>query len=261
MIKNWQQFEIEAFEYLKSLYEKDEISFYLEGASNSNTGDIRVEMENGVIFYIEAKQASSQFGQFVILKDRHGQLKFSSKNKSELTHLTKAIMEHINKNIDEYENAGTRGKNIDVDESILYGWAEENYKSKNVKYFISKNEMGKYVIFPLEKIRDYLSISATCRIKGSGSGRVARRDWEAVREALMMNRGVSRVEEEGGKMMAYGRDDLNGVKFLHGDYNYYFSKRGEGKYEIRRLSNTRNMTVIFSATLKPMKGGEYIKLR
>ena len=39
-------------------------------------------------------------------------------------------------------------------------------------------------------------------------------------------------------------------KFSIGENNFIFSKKDENAYEIRKLSNTNNYTVIFTLTLK-----------
>lgn len=59
------------------------------------------------------------------------------------------------------------GISVDIDTNVLFGWVNDFYSFKNVKFFMS--EGNEILIFPIEKFSNYFDIRAIYRRKKSGS--------------------------------------------------------------------------------------------
>ena len=248
-MKPGEAFERRCYEYLKHLYSTDKISFEHEGGMDSTKSDIAV-LKNGMIdFYIEAKDAAAQSGQFVLLPNEETEtFQFSPRNRSEVNEMTNIIIEYMNNDFDRFHNAGTAGAGLDIDTSVFSDWIIEYYKEKNVKYVISYNE--EYVIFPIDRFASYFDIVATYRIKKSGSSEPAKKDISLIKDKIQESYPNVIFYSEGKKLFAEIKENIMKNRFQIGDYTYYFSEKSANIYEIRRLSNTYNMNVIFSIRLK-----------
>lgn len=245
----WESFELECTEYLSRTYGQF-ARFQHQGGADSTVPDILVETCRGERFYMEAKHSPAQCGQFVLLPDlKKGRFTYSERNAKLPNAPVYAIMAHMDRDFDAFREAGTAGKAIHLpDEQQLFArWIVETYGEKGVRFFIANGG----VIFPLEKVADYFTISATYRIKRSGSTNVGQKHRPAVAEYIRNHYAsvVTELYPEGTKLFVRARQDLHDRRFLLGDYEYMFSRRGEA-YEIRRLSNTYNANVIFSVHLK-----------
>lgn len=248
-MKPGENFEIRCYEYLKRLYSKNSISFEREGGMDSTKSDIAV-LKNGTLnFYIEAKDNAAQSGQFVLLPDEETKsFIFSPRNHSEPNEMTDIMIDYMNTDFDRFHRAGTAGEALNIDSSIFCDWIIEHYEEKNVKYVISqKND---FVIFPIRRFSNYFDVLAKYRIKKSGSREPAAKDIPAVKEAIQAFYPSVRFSRQGKKLFAVLDCNLTKKRFVLGKYTYYFSEQSEGFYEIRCLSNTYNMNVIFSIQLK-----------
>lgn len=130
---------------------------------------------------------------------------------------------------------------------VFADWIIEHYKDKNVKYVISCDR--DYVIFPIRKFKQYFNIIANYRIKKSGSGEPAKKDIPAVKQMIKAYYDTARFSQEEKKLFVDISERINKDRFILGDYTYYLSEQNSGDYEVRRLSNTYNMNVIFSIEL------------
>lgn len=249
LMKPGEEFEIRCYEYLKRLYTTDTTSFHLEGGMNSTKSDIAV-IKNGYIdFYIEVKDTLAQSGQFVLLPDEESRtFVFSPRNHSEPNEMTEIIIKYMNSDFDRFNNAGTAGESLNIDSTVFSNWIIQHYAEKNVKYVISyKND---YVILPIRKFAKYFTIFAKYRIKKSGSGEPAKKDISTVKAMIQSFYPMVSFSSQGKKLFANIDSKITQDRFIIGKYNYYFSKHDNNIYEIRRLSNTYNMNVIFSIQLK-----------
>ena len=243
-----EQFELRCYEYLKKFYKTKETDFYHEGGMDSTKSDIAV-MKNGKIdFYIEAKDALAQSGQFVLLPDeKENVFVFSPRNHSEPNKMTDIIIDYMNHDFRRFNNAGTAGQSLDIDTGVFADWIIEHYKDKNVKYVISYD--SDYVIFPIRKFEQYFNIMATYRIKKSGSSEPAKRDIPAVKQMLKEYYTTAKFSQKEKKLFVDISEKVHKYRFILEDYTYYLSVQNSGDYEVRRLSNTYNMNVIFSIEL------------
>jgi len=244
-----EEFEIKCYEYLKHNYSVGRVSFCHEGGMDSTKSDIAVIKDGRIKFYIEVKDTVSQSGQFVLLPNEESStFVFSRRNHSEPNEMTEIIIEYMNSNFDRFNNAGTAGEVLNIDSSIFSKWIIKHYKDKNVRYVISyKNG---YVILPINKFARYFDINANYRIKKSGSSEPAMKDIDVVKQKVKLFYPTVNFKTQGKKLFAYVHDPIVQDRFILGKYTYYFSERGPNTFEIRRLSNTYNMNVIFSIQLK-----------
>lgn len=244
-----EKFEKECLDYLKKTYENKNVKFESAGGMDSTLSDIEVKKNNARDFFIEVKMANAQSGQFVVISDdKTKQFVFSPRNKSKQNDMTDIIIDYMNSDYEKFTNAGTAGSNIDIDSSIFEKWIIQHYKDRNVKYCISGE--NNYVIFPIEKYGEYFNISATYRIKKSGSSRPAKTLIPTIYSEISKTYIAKYERDEKGSLFARIYEEVEEDKFPLGEYMYFLAPRTENYYEVRKLSNTRNMNVIFSVKLK-----------
>lgn len=239
-------FEIECYNYLQKKYGD---RFYREGGMDSTKSDIAVIKNNRIAFYIEAKDTAAQSGQFVLLPDEDTEtFVFSPRNKSEPNEMTDIIIDYMNRDFDRFNSAGTAGESLDIDSDIFSNWIIQHYIDKDVKYVIS---YGKgYVILPIDKFDEYFDVSAKYRIKKSGSGEPAKRDIPIVIRTISNTYPSAEFYEHGKKLFVNIQNRISVQRFTLGNFTYYLSEQDTNTYEVRRLSNTYNMNVIFSIQLR-----------
>ncbi|MBE7087509.1 MAG: hypothetical protein E7369_04330 [Clostridiales bacterium] len=243
-MSKWEEFEKDCCKYLKNNF-STYANFEEMGRKNSNVSDIKVVLNNGKEFYIETKKCPAQCGQFVVLPDcDKKEFVYSLQNDDEATQEALEIIEFMNKDFDSFSVAGTRGKKIDLDESIFAKWIIDHYTKKRVKYIITND----YKLFPLCDVANAFKITAKYRIKRSGSTEVSRGKMGVVMNYLD-SLGIKDVFQESQKMFIKTEETVNKKRFVLDNYEYMFSKRDD-RYEIRQLSNTYNYNVIFSVKLK-----------
>ncbi len=241
-------FEIQCYEYLKKNYKSEETDFLHYGGMNSTKSDIAAVKNGKPVFYIEAKEALAQSGQFVLLPDeKREEFVFSSLNHSEPNEMTNIIIDYMNRHFKHFDNAGTAGQALEIDSGVFSDWIVNYYKKKGVKYVISRNE--DYVILPIRRFKEYFEISAKYRIKKSGSGKPAKKDIPDIEALIKKYYSAARFSQKDKKLFAWISEDINKDRFVLGRYTYFLSERDSGSYEVRRLSNTYNMNVIFSVKL------------
>lgn len=240
---NWENFEIACVNYLRENF-GDVAEFEECGGSDSTTPDILVKCAKGPRFYIEVKKSPAQCGQFVLFPNSERKVfEYSPQNNSKLNKFSQLIISHMNNDFDAYREAGTKGKAIPITagDDVFSKWIKEYYGNKGVKFFITNN----FNIIPIGKIERYFNVKATYRVKKSGSSAVGERSIIEIISFIKRNYSNVSVCQERGKLFVTSSANLHNTKFLLGGKEYMFSKRGE-KYEIRKLSNTRNANVIFS---------------
>lgn len=249
LMKPGEAFEIRCYEYLNRIYGSKNSTFHLEGGMDSTKSDIAVLKNDLIDYFIEAKDAAAQSGQFVLLPDENTKtFVFSPKNHSEPNEMTETMIEYMNQDFDRFNNAGTAGEPLNIDSAVFSNWIIEHYKERNVKYVISYQ--NDYVIFPIRKFAAYFNILAKYRIKKSGSGEPAKKDISIVTQTIKNAYPSAEFSIEGKKLFADIPGTISKCRFILGKYTYYLSIQTRNRYEIRRLSNTYNMNVIFSIQLK-----------
>jgi len=247
-MKPGEAFETKCYEYLKRLYKTPNTDFYHQGGMDSTKSDIAVIKNGRISFFIEAKDASAQSGQFVLLPDEDTKtFVFSPRNRSVQNEMTNIIINYMNSEFNRFNNAGTAGQALNIDTGVFANWIIGYYEGKNVKYVISCDK--DYVIFPIRKFARYFDITANYRIKKSGSDEPAQKDIENVKQAVKARYGTASFSQLQKKLFVTIAEPMATYNFVLGEYTYKLSKRDTSTYEIRKLSNTYNMNVIFGIQL------------
>ena len=154
----------------------------------------------------------------------------------------------MNYNFDRYNSAGTRGEKIEIDTDIFADWIMDYYAHKNAAFFITKK--NDFIIFPTERLKHYLKISAKFRIKKSGSNEPSRKYTDAVKNIISAEYPSTQFFNNGKKLFADIPETVSDVRFSLQKYDYILSAVNNDFYEVRQLSNTYNMNVIFSIKAK-----------
>ena len=243
-----EEFEIKCYEFLKKKYTNNNVVFHREGGMDSTKSDIAVEINGYTRFYIEVKDTNAQSGQFVLIPNETNKtFNFSSKNKSLEDEITKIIIDYMNSNYNEFSNAGTAGKKLDIDTSIFSRWIINHYADKNVKYIISY--LNDFVIFPIRKFSEYFEVSSSYRIKKSGSSKPSQKDVSYIIEIIKNKYSLASFSSKDNHQFVKIKESIVDKNFIIGDYTYWLAEKKPHFYEIRKLSNTNNMNVIFSIKL------------
>lgn len=250
MKKSWEDFEDECITYLSNTHNKN-CTFEKFGKSDSTNSDIRVTTNNET-FFIEVKEPLAQAGQFVLIPDNNSKtFLFSSKNKSNENKHTKDIINHMNDNFSDFCTAGTKGKELVIEQIIIDNWVMDYYLNKGVKYFITKN--NDFIVIPIQKLGEYFNITAKYRIKRSGSSSAPKNKHTEIIDTLNKNYKINSSNIIGTKLLINCSANLNKIKFnipSQPQNEFYLSNKGENIFEVKKLSNTCNMNVIFSIVLK-----------
>lgn len=246
---SWEQFEEDCYLYLKSRYSTSNVQFVKFGSSDSTLPDIKVTLSNNKSFFIEAKESTAQCGQFVLIPDEESEtFYYSRRNKSSLNEYSEAIIENMNRYFKSFSEAGTSGQQIHLSKRIFYNWIMNYYSSKGVRFFITWG--SDFIIFPIEKFDKYFDVSATYRMKKSGSSDPSFANQKEVVE-ILSNSGLNfSCRNVGQALFISTLTNLNNRKITGVKYTYMFKESGKDIYKVRQLSNTCNSNVIFSIDLK-----------
>jgi DNA (cytosine-5)-methyltransferase 1 len=256
MAATWQQFEDDCLDFLTKSY-GSRCKLSALGKSDSTQPDIKIQTHNST-FYVEVKEPNAQSGQFVLIPDENKKkFIFSPRNKTEPNEFTDIITSYMNTDFERFNEAGTAGQSLNIDQRVFSRWITNYYKTKGVKYFITKNTS--YIIFPISKFETYFDITATYRIKRSGSSEPSKKYQNSVITILKTEYGVSDVIYIEKKLFVKGNHALSKVRFTMGNYEYYLAPTPGDMYEVRQLSNTYNMNVIFSIKLKKNQDASDLK--
>jgi hypothetical protein len=249
----WEDFEVECTDYLNKRFGAY-ARFIHQGGADSTVPDILVETNSGHSFYIDAKHSPAQCGQFVLLPDLETQtFEYSRLNVNRINGYAELIMNHMNADFDAFREAGTAGKDIDMQNGsdIFANWIIQVYRDKGAEFFITNN----YTILPIERFSDYFDVTAKYRIKRSGSGNVGKSRLSPVMNYISSHDYIitdSRIA--GDKLFVVSPQQLHDHRFILRGIEYMFSLRGN-EYELRKLSNTYNANVIFSIKHKASTPG------
>jgi len=249
IVEAWQIFEEHCYLYLTRQYSESGTKFIKLGSNDSTLPDIEVHPANKAPFFMEAKASNAQCGQFVLIPDKSSEtFSYSTHNKSDLNEYSAAIIEHMDKNYESFIAAGTKGQQIRLPKQIFYYWIMNYYLSKNVKYFITKG--SSFIIFPIEKFNSYFNVSATYRMKKSGSTNPSKANQTEVIQLLSKDSFSFSTYSKGKAFYISTTTNINNLKIIGNKYTYMFKESDRNIYQVRQLSNTCNSNVIFSISLK-----------
>lgn len=251
--KKWEQFEQDCYKYLKDKYGSLNCWFESRGGSDSNAPDIVVSKNGKEIFSIEVKMPLAQSGQFVLKPDqKSGQLIYSSRNKTAENN-SKDIVQVMNNHFVNFSKPTSGLIPIKLDEDLLYKWIQSHYQDKKSQFFITRGKSG-YIVFPVNKLKEYFEVSAGYRIKKSGSTNPNKSDIVNLRNKLSTGFIFSKV---GKYTVVTAKTKIEKYRIQCGSYFFLFREIepeiGPNKYRVTRLSNTKNPNVIFRIKLKAGK--------
>lgn len=238
---SWKSFEEECVRYLNNKYGS---WFKLKGESDSTISDIF--FDNGIRrFYIEAKMSKAQCGQFVLLPDLNDQIfRYSNKNKTLQNKFTDQIISYMNNYFHKFYQVGTSGINIELPKSVFYNFILDYYQHKGVDFFITKSNQN-FLIFPVSQFSKYFDVTTNYRLKKSGSSNLNDKNKIDFENAMRLTGFKYRFTSE---IDIVSDVELNGKRIKGKNYDYLLKKKNNA-YTVRKLSNTKNMNVIFSIQL------------
>ena len=231
-------------------------NFEAEGGSDSTKSDILLTKSGIAIFYIESKMKQAQCGQFVVYQENSG-FTNSTRNRHLTSFAEEIMIDKMNEKFASFANPGTAGKDLGLDKSYYYDWIMSYYESKKVRYFIVEKEVGRknfsadnFIIFPIQHFYKYFDATAKYRVKKSGSTSPSHNSIDEIEDIFKKNKiSYSDLHFEDTKVFVSFPKKSEKFQLEGINYDYQLNPQGNGKFEIRRLSNTRNANVIFSISL------------
>lgn len=253
----WLEHEARCLLFLQNTYGHLGVVFEPLGGHNANETDIKVTLPNSTSFYVEVKMPESQSGQFVVL-DKNNSFIFSEQNHDHKNTLSKTIVDYMNSNYSQFVNPSTKGKNLQLPQKMLDDWVISHYKNKNVRFLITENKYGLFVISSISELGQNYSVSATYRVKGSGSSNPSIKNLTEIKNIVGDN--LLNIVRDKKKTTAIIANYPEKSKLAGTKYSYQFMRQTGNIYGVRQLSNTRNANVIFTVNLKPDQSNDGVKL-
>lgn len=267
-MSNWEKLENDCYEKLLKDYGKF-AKILPHGKSDSTKPDIEVILPTGENFFIEVKSRNAQCCQFVLFpEDDTKTFRFSERNKMPRTASCNTIIEHMENNYSKYHRPTQSGIDINVTSDTLYNLVDEYYSAKHVKFYMTQDKNGNYIIFPSSKFKNYFNITSCYRKKKSGSGEPGEVHIPEITEALVdysINGSVDIIEIDKPRCFLTADDkELHKERLICTDYTYQLKTNEHSKkiippnvlsyiYEVRKLSNTNNPNVICQLELKDVR--------
>lgn len=245
-MQQWEKLEHEWHAYLNTKYGNH---FSLQGSSNSTVSDILCTKPDKP-FYIDVKSTTAHTGQFVLTPNPDTEtFTFSPKNKTPLTPNTQRIINYMNDNFDIFKNVQTQQIRLDLPQHDMFEWVQEYYTTtKNVEFFTTKDAENNFVIVPIDKLAHYFDISATYRVKRSGSSKLSTKWQPDFTHALNTQHIPHTFINTHTLTTPYNIDKR---RFITPNNTYYTTKNPgttPAVYTAKILSKTHNANVIFRIT-------------
>ena len=96
----------------------------------------------------------------------------------------------------------------------------------------------------------YFDVYAKYRVKKSGSQKPSIKDRAKIKTEIINDYPLSNFDESNGKFYIVSNLQLEGKRMCIDDFEFLLKKIEKNKYEVRKLSNTKNANVIFNIKLK-----------
>lgn len=246
-MQQWEKLEHEWHAYLNAKYGN---YFSLQGSSNSTVSDILCTKPD-TPFYIDVKSTIAHTGQFVLTPNLDTEtFTFSPKNKTPLTPNTQHIIDYMNAHFDTFKNVQTQQIRLDLPQHDMFKWVREYYTAvKNVEFFTTKDAENNFVIVPIDKLADYFDISATYRVKRSGSSKLNAKWQPDFKHALnIQNIPYAFINTH----TLTTPHNIDKQRFITPNNTYYTTRNTTvaypSEYTAKILSKTHNANVIFRIT-------------
>ncbi len=250
-MENWELFEIECLDFLKSTYFDLPYYFIRKGGSDSTKSDIEIynKQNNKKLLSVEAKLSPSQCGQFVV---HYFDNKFILSEKGKyINEFTESIIKHINEK--EISNFDSGLVKLDVGTDLIIDWVKSHYKSKDCQFFITSNKLGgDLVCIPLNYLQDYFSFSCVMRRKKSGTSDVPLKELQSsiqiVNDSLKTyGYNIIGNSYENKKLNITVDKKIQSKNHQYSNKNHFLSETdSENVYRVKKRSKTNNINIIFS---------------
>lgn len=232
-MKKWKKFETEVFIEINQLVSQLGCCAELGGGADSTVSDIIITTPSREKYYLEIKMPQAQSGQFVIEKEKTKYI-FSKKIKYAQDKFQEKIIRIINDSSDI--------NNAVFSNDIVSGAIKAHYERKNTKFFVTKKD--KIIIIPIDEIDEYFDLGLVIRFKKSGSRNISHKDLDKFKNDEEFAERYE-VEFKDDKIFFIG--NFENKYILDG---YYLSEIENNKFQLKKLSNTKNLTILFVITLK-----------
>lgn len=245
-MQQWEKLEHEWHAYLNAKYGN---YFSLQGSSNSTVSDILCTKPDNP-FYIDVKSTTAHTGQFVLIPNTDTKtFTFSTKNKTPLTPNTQRIIEYMNAHFDTFKNVQTQQIPLNLPQHDMFKWVQEYYTTvKNVEFFTTKDAENNFVIVPIDKLAHYFDISATYRVKRSGSSKLSTK-WQPDFEHALNAQHIPHTFINTHTLTT--PHNIDKQRFITSNNTYYTTRTPSifpPEYTAKILSKTSNANVIFRIT-------------
>ncbi len=240
---DWADFEQNSAAFLNENSPEPCLKFKATGGSDSTQPDIQPLIHGKpTLENIEAKLTPSQAGQFVVLL-KDGKFQYSSTYPPD--EFSSKIIDEMNQNLEEYSECGTKGVEVMVNQEVLVSWIRQHYANKNSKFIATSTKSGNFdanwiSVIPIERLGEFFQVSAVARRKKSGSRHLPRKDLELVQRLVEGTYGPNHIVYRDGQIEFAEGFELQERYF--GEGQYFVS----GKNQIKKLSKTNNISVIFT---------------
>lgn len=253
-IKKWEMFESEAVLFLEQALCKTDCVVCKCGGHNSRESDIQIFAGDGSSFFVETKMPKSQTSQFVLDVQDTG-IFFSENNLSKKNWYSLKILKFLNNKFNDISEIRCFGPQVlDVPKKVSFGYIKKDFKEKGIKFVVSRDKSNNFVVIPIERLDWFFDVKCILRRKKSGSRKLSEKYSEDFEKSVMSNLNV-RILKEGNRYFVVSEEPISrGNCYIdsvgHSDIRYFLSQKSENVYEIRILSNTNNINVIFSLDRK-----------
>lgn len=231
----WYKYEVEQCQHLSSIVlEGFEVHHY--GGSDSTIPDIRIDTGKES-FYVDSKMDVAQAGQFA-LQYKDGKFSYSSRNKAGVTKANSSIVDTINEmGIDPDKQTELE---FDSSNEVFVQHLCNLWREAGVRALITDK-----VITPIERINENYVVTGSVRPKYSGSSNFGKSSPDEFVSFLSKELGSDiEAKQDGSDLYVYGQGMEDNQRLEFGGRRYKLAKKGDG-FRVRKLSDTRSMTVIF----------------
>ncbi len=239
----WKLFEKNLTSYLNRNYNHVGLRFVHRGSSNAYANDILVFKEDRYYFSLEAKYLPAQCGQ-ITLKQKSAHFVFSKRSRQKNMPQTQVIIDLINNH-----------ELLQRNDVRFFEWIKAYYYQKNATWFGLSNayenlDQKSIYVCRTKDLSRYVNVDATLRKKKSGSSRIPYRLIDKAMHLVQTKLPDALCHTEGLLFKKLYVQCEAKVKDPYLNEDLYLSHKGNFRYEVRKLSATKTLSVTFSMELK-----------
>lgn len=253
-IKKWEMFESEAVLFLEQALCKTGCVVCKCGGHNSRESDIQIFIGDGSSFFVETKMPKSQTSQFVLDVQDTGVF-FSENNFSKKNWYSLRILKFLNNKFNDISEIRCSGPQVlEIPKKVSFGYIKRDFREKGIKFVVSKDLDNKFTVIPIERLDKFFDVKCILRRKKSGSRKLSEKYSEDFEKSVGSNLDVRILKEDNRHFVVSKEPISRGNCYINSmgypNIRYFLSRKSENMYEVRILSNTNNINVIFSLDRK-----------